>query len=58
VTTRSTDDRAERYKKAADLLRKWAAEEDDSYDWSIIENELNDAAMRCREPKLTRPTQP
>lgn len=44
--------RVRRYKKAAALLRKWMAEEDD-YDervGTVLEQELKDSAMRCGEP--------
>jgi hypothetical protein len=40
-----------RHKTAAALLEKWMLE-DDSYDdcvWSVLEQELRDSALRCRE---------
>jgi hypothetical protein len=43
--------RTRRYKKAAALIRKWMAEEDD-YDetvWPALEQELKEGGLRCRE---------
>ena len=46
-----TPNRLRRYRKAADLLRRWMQQEDD-YDekvWSVLETELKDTRARCRE---------
>ena len=51
VETVDASNRSRRYRKAAELLRKWMAQEDD-YDertWPELERELKDGAMRCRE---------
>ena len=44
--------RRERYRKAAELLRKWSLE-DPEYDervGSLLEEELKDSGLRCGEP--------
>ena len=39
--------------KAAELLEQWMIEDadDDLTDWPAIERELEDSALRCREPE-------
>jgi hypothetical protein len=39
--------------KAAELLEQWMIEDadDDQTDWPILEQELRDGTLRCREPE-------
>lgn len=60
--TQTDANRAERYARAAALLRRWLDEADregeSGYDWPAIEQELQSAAMRCQEPNPENPEAP
>jgi hypothetical protein len=56
-TTQTDSPRVRRYRKAAELLDKWMAD-DTGYDertWLALEEELKDSAARCRDQDETSP---
>ena len=47
------DDQLRKYRELAKLLREWRDEPDDC-DWNVIEAEINNGGMTCREPELSQ----
>ena len=50
VTNRSNDEQLRKYRELAQMLTTWRDEPDDC-DWNLIEAEINDGGMTCREPE-------
>ena len=50
---RDDNEQLRKYRELAELLREWRDEPDDC-DWNIIEAEINNGGVTCREPELSQ----
>ena len=53
VADRSDDEQLRKYRELTHMLLAWRDEPDDC-DWSLIEAEINNGGMTCREPELAQ----
>ena len=50
IADRSDDEQLRKYRELAEMLAAWRDEPDES-DWNLIEAEINNGGMTCREPE-------
>ena len=50
---RNDNEQLRKYRELAEMLTAWRDEPDDC-DWNLIEAEINNGGMTCREPELAQ----
>ena len=50
---RNDNEQLRKYRELAEMLAAWRDEPDDC-DWNLIEAEINNGGMTCREPELAQ----